>query len=284
MKNIYTMLLSLAFTLLITASVFAQSNVDTVFGVPINQLYRGNIAVPSDIKIQSIKFFNIVADSHTNMTINLFDENQILLWKVVVIENSATGTIEYKIFDSNSNLHWFRTTKTIENDKIIVNATSSSGKTMKVTTLKGNTTSTCSTNTPIGSVEVIVNNELPQTISNDDMQTSKGISQFPDLMQQAEGKFFDTEPLKVLQNIVFVSDTLQSLVIEKSNIVVPQEQEQGVIPNCSVFCIRMGAIIPAYHCNSVTLNCNRCGVSGVYFLRSRACFWICTVSCGTFYT
>lgn len=269
----------LVFTLLISSSVFAQTNVDTIFGVPVNELYRGNIELPSDIKIPSAKFFSIVSDSLHNTTINLFNENQVLLWKVVIAENTSTKTIDYKIFDSNSNLQWFKVIRTVENNKDIANATSSSGKTMKITTSRGNITTGCETKTPIAEIEIIVNNELPKTIPSAEMQTQKGISNLPGLIQQAEEMFFDTEQLKVLQNVVFVSDSLQSLVMEKSTVRI-EEQLQG--PNCSVFCVRLGVVIPAYHCNSATLNCKRCGVSGVYILSSWGCFWICTVPCSSF--
>ena len=220
MKNIYAILLSLIIALTISASVFAQSAVDTVFGVPVNELYRGNIALPSDIKIPSVKFFNIVSESLHNTTFNLLDENQVLLWKIVIAENTSTNTIDYKIFDSNSNLQWFKVTRTIESNKDIANAISSSGKNMKITTSRGNSTTGCTTKIPVADIEIVVNNELPKAISSVDMQTQKGLSNLPGLIQQAEEKFFDTEQLEVLQNAIFVSDSLQSLVMERSAAII----------------------------------------------------------------
>lgn len=283
MKNIKLIFLSLAIALTISSSIFAQSTVDTIFGVPVNELYRGNIEIPSDIKIPSAKFFNIASESLHNTTINLFDENQVLLWKVILTENTSTKTIDYKIFDSNSNLQWFKVVKTVENNKDVANATSSSGKTMKITTSKGNIATNCPTKTPVADIEIIVNNEAPKSISSADMQTQKGISNLPGLIQQAEEKFFDTEQLKVLQNVVFVSDSLQSLIMERSNITIEAQQSLPGPPKCSVFCVRTGAILPVYYCNSATLNCGRCGVSGAFVLSSWGCFWFCTIPCGDFW-
>lgn len=280
MKNICTIVLSLVIALTVSSSIFAQSTtVDEMFGVPVNELYRGNIELPSDVSISSAKFFNIITESFHNTTVNLFNENQALLWKVVIVENTSTKTVEYKIFDSNSNLQWIKVIRTGENGRDIANATSSSGKTMKITTSRGNITSGCEMRIPIAEIEVIVNNELPKTISSADMETEKGKANLSALIQEAEEKFLSTEQLMVLRRIVFSLDSLQSIVMERS---IDEMEEQPSSPNCNVFCVRTGMVLPIYYCNSVTLNCSRCGVSGAYVIGGFGCFWMCAIRCSAF--
>ncbi|CAN5857304.1 hypothetical protein BH24ACI1_BH24ACI1_18790 [soil metagenome] len=279
MKYICTIFLSLVIALAISSPIFAQSTVDKIFGVPVNELYRGNIELPSDITITAAKFFNIVTESLHNTTVNLFDENQALLWKVVIVENTSTKTVEYKIFDSNSNLQWVKVVRTVENGKDIANATSSSGKTMKITTSRGNITSGCEMRVPVAEIEIIVNNELPKTISSAEMKTQKGKSNLPGFIQQAEEKFFNTEQLRILQSVVFSLDDLQSIVMERSTM---EEEEESRSPNCDVFCVRTGIVLPIYYCNSVTLNCSRCGVNGAFVIGGFGCFWLCAIACSAF--
>lgn len=148
---------------------------------------------------------------------------------------------------------------------------------MKITTSRGNITSGCEMRVPVAEIEIIVNNELPKTISSAEMETQEGISNLPGFIQQAEEKFFNTEQLRILQSVVFSLDDLQSIVMERSTM-----EEQSRSPNCDVFCVRTGIVLPIYYCNSVTLNCNRCGVNGAFVIGGFGCFWLCAIPCSAF--
>jgi hypothetical protein len=81
-------------TLTFSSFVFAQDTVDRIAGIPVNELYRGNIPLPSDFPVTSVKYFNVITESLTHVTINLLDENQVMHWKVVITENASTKTVE----------------------------------------------------------------------------------------------------------------------------------------------------------------------------------------------
>lgn len=283
MKNICKIITSLVFMLTISMFVFAQSNppVDKINNIPVNELYRGNIQLPSDFPVTSAKFFNIITQSLTQVTVNLLNENQVMQWKIVINYNPSNKTVEYKIFDQNLNIQWVKVTYSIENGKEVTNATSSSDKIMKVITSRGQIISECPSKVPVSEIEIIVNNQTPKKISEAEFQTQKGKAYLPLLLQETEEVFYDSSQLKVLQNVVFFLDKLQSLVMEKS--LNENSSELLGIPKCNIFCVRIGTVIPIYVCNDYTLNCTRCGINGVYLLGGFGCFAICSIPCGAFW-
>lgn len=106
-------------------------------------------------------------------------------------------------------------------------------------------------------------------------------------MEQSEGMFYDTFQLKILRNVLGSFENLRNIVVEKStkkeshsNFV--EEPPIATTPNCNVWCLRIGTIIPIYACNDDLPNCSRCGVDGVYILGGYGCIAICSIPCKEF--
>jgi hypothetical protein len=266
----------------VSTSVFVQGNsIPEVNGIPINELYRGNIQLPSDFPLTSVKFFNVITDSLNHVTINLYDENSTLRWKVVIDETASTKTVQYNIYDASSNAEWIKVVSSSENNKNIGTATSSSNKMMKITTTKPEIES-CEGKIPVADIEIIVNNGSPRRISTEELPTQKGKANIQSLVAETEEQFYDTAQLKVLQNVIFFMDRLESMVIEESTREQPSE-ERVAAPRCNIFCVRIATVIPLYICNDTTLNCRRCGVNGVYIIGGYGCFIVCSIPCSEFW-
>ncbi len=173
---------------------------------------------------------------------------------------------------------WVRTRTKSGDSSLITEVTNSSGEKQEIKLL----ISSLNGESKVGRVSGILTTDehgspLNLGIDNEDVATAA--------IHSLESKIYTTPLLMRLKNSISIFEDLLKVVIRETvrktnttSVFVPENP-----PNCNVYCVRIGTIIPVYACSDDVLNCGNCGVDGVYILGGYGCTLICSLHCNVFY-
>ena len=271
----------------ISTFVFAQEIKTTanINPVPVNKLTQDLIQTPADFSVKSVKYFNITFESVSALTLNFYDANKSLQSKVTFEENTLKKSVRYTISSLGSDNEWVEISRTSENNKDISNAISSSGRSMKIITVRGENKGECKVKIPLSGIEIFVDNSFVGKISQAHLQSKTAKGSLQSLTDQSENMFYDTIQLRNLRIAVASLNELLHIVAKQSKSNVngnATAAPESVSTDCNVFCFRIGTVVPVYACNDDTFNCSRCGVDGFYYIGAACIF--CAIPCYAFYS
>jgi type 1 fimbria pilin len=268
-------------------TVFAQKSKEQPKIVPFEKLTNEILPIPKELGLVDFSGFDFRLNSISKEIINLYNQDNVKQAEIVIQENILKKSVIYKI-RTKSKWEWVEVTTQSIADKEISNAKTSSGKTFQIALTKSSKPSDCPDKTAISAIETT--NQFGVSKATEFSSTSFK-KDFKDLVIQSDDVLYDTQNLKLLKSVVlnqaeFLKVALEATkettknILEGNNLV--EAPAQNIIPDCDVFCVRLGTIINVYLCNDNTFNCSRCGASGFYFI-SAGCFAICRIRCSAFY-
>lgn len=269
-----------------TINIFAQEIKSTgkVSPVAVDKLTKKILPVPPDLSLSPASFFSYSVDSLSQVTIQLFDENKIPLSKVIIAENTIDKSVEYKISSSEIDTEWVKIFRSSDNNKEITQAISSSGKKLRIITTTEENKGKCKTKSLISELEIFSDTALLKKMSKAELQTQEARESVKNVLMEAESTIYDTYNLGSLQRVILSLNSLHKTVVESStpeNKLTDQKTRDSLMSACTIFCVRIGTIIPIYLCNDYTYNCG-CGVNGVYILSGYGCIALCAIPCSDF--
>ena len=195
--------------------------------------------------------------------------------------NPINKTTTYEISVSDLNVEWVKVAYDSENGKEVANAVSSSNRRLKIMLSNDGPGEKAKSIKSISKIEIAEGDSVSKSISANDLKGVNKTDGLQPAFQQIEDAFYDTPQLKILQSTLLSLNAFQKIVVENST--MNEFFELEGIPNCNVYCVRIGTVVPVYACNDDAFNCSRCGVNGFYFIGGYSCFWFCSVPCRDFY-
>ncbi len=286
MKHQITQLAKLAVWLLLIVFPIASQTPETKTSckpIKMEKLTRQILPLPEDSKLNSAKYFSLAIDSFSEVTFLFYDESKRIQSKVKLKGNPINKTTTYEISGPNSNVEWVNVVYSSENGGEFANAISSSNRHLKFTISNDGPGAKAKSVKSISKIEIIEGEGASRTMLGNALKGTGKADGLQDVFNEIEDTFYDTPQLKTLQGVLSSLNELQKIVVKNSVMSDLIEPVEGDIPNCNVYCVRVGTVVPVYACNDDTLNCSRCGVDGFYFIGGYSCFWFCSVPCRDFY-
>ena len=261
-------------------SVFSQSNQeDPCRPVKVENLTKDLLPLPFDKQRNNETYFKFKVNSISDASIEFYDQYRSPLYKVVISGDPIERAAKFEIVGMSKMAEWVSVKYIEEDGKQIAKAVSSSGRSIWYV---------LSTNGTKGNAKKI--SSISVTVENDEKSSSEAVSITEDESERLkevgrlEDRLYDTPALKELQIVLSSLDELQRILLRAST--TSQTSELPLpegMPDCHVYCQRIGTVIPIYACSDDALNCSRCGVDGFYYLGGHGCIIICILHCREFW-
>ena len=246
--------------------------------IRLENLISDIIETPRDHKTQMTAFFSVKVETPSNVTIRYFDESTTPTYNVELKADPTASRISYRIVTAEGIEEWIKIESTLIGSSVLAEASNSLGEERKVEFFS----SYFDDDRKLGRVSGILFNDEDGRAKRTEIDTRESAIA---AIESIESGLYSTTLLLQLKTSLTMLDELLKVVLQRSResttatgLILPEAP-----PDCNVYCVRVGTVIPVYACSDDVLNCGNCGVDGFYILGGHGCIVICVLHCSVFY-